>query len=365
MAARTAHITFPLDRLYLEYTNRCNMSCAFCPYPLQRRPKGRLRFELCRNIVDQVVSDGITDLIEVTGYGEPLLNPEWENISRHIIASGLRLNLTTNGALLTDPVSERVAACGFNDIIISLQTPDRDSFRLRKAPLEYETYIARVKRFIEVHQTIRSKSRIRLRLLNTIGAGRMAFPEKVSVLDSRDDVVASMRDWGRIVRGLAGVACDESAVRNGLRRFPTFRPAEVHVTDRVTLESKLCNDFWAFGTGEPVRFPTRIARCRAMTMQNVLVYHDGRVSLCCSDFDNYLNIGSLTETTLKHVLCSEKAMTLVDGFRHFRVRHPYCQHCLGSNVPYLSAAKALAASFYQLNLEEFRVFDLRHALARQ
>ena len=95
-----------------------------------------------------------------------------------------------------------------------------------------------------------------------------------------------------------------------------------------------------------------------MTLDSVLIYYDGEVSLCCSDFDNHLNIGSLSEHSLMDALCSEAAVSLVEGFRRFRVKHPYCQNCLGGRSLLLAAAKALVSSTYMMNLSEYREVDL-------
>jgi len=358
---REEWVKLPLERLYLEYTNRCNMSCTFCPYSCQKRPKGRLKFELMKRVVHEITEKRIADLIEVTGYGEPLLNPQWYQISQYIIRCGIRLNITTNGALLTEPVSERLASLECEDIIISLQTPDRESFKLRKARIDFDTYIGRLKQFIAIHARLRSRSHIRLRFLNTVGTKQMSFPEPVSVLNSSGEMIARLKEWSKIVCDMIAIPYEEHEVDRKLAGIPRVRPAMVHVNNTVTLESKLCNDYWVFGTGRPLRFPTRFARCRAMTLQNVLIYYDGQVSLCCADFDNYLNLGSLSDASLTEVLHSEKAAALVEGFRRFRVRSQYCQHCLGGNGLVLATTKAIAASLYQLHVKEFAEFDLRGA----
>jgi MoaA/NifB/PqqE/SkfB family radical SAM enzyme len=107
------------------------MSCAFCPYSYQKRAKGKLDYDLLRRIIDEVAEKKMASMIEVTGYGEPLMNPDWHRISRYIINSGIRLNITTNGSLLTESISEKLAELDLEDVIISLQTPERESFNLR------------------------------------------------------------------------------------------------------------------------------------------------------------------------------------------------------------------------------------------
>jgi len=158
------------------------MSCAFCPYSYQTRAKGRLHYELLLKIVDEVIKEKITRLIEVTGYGEPLLNPDWLPLSRFIIDSGIRLSLTTNGTLLTEATSAALAGMDLEDIIISLHTPDAQSFKIQKAAIRFDSYLARLKRFIEIHARSRSKSRILL--LNTLG---LRFRERHSAISRAED----------------------------------------------------------------------------------------------------------------------------------------------------------------------------------
>ncbi|NTV47442.1 MAG: radical SAM protein, partial [Chlorobiales bacterium] len=88
-------MAFPLSRVYLELTNNCNMECTFCPYPIQTRSHGRMEFDLLKKIVNELAEKKIAETIEIRGYGEPLMHPECYKISKYIIGSGIKLNITT------------------------------------------------------------------------------------------------------------------------------------------------------------------------------------------------------------------------------------------------------------------------------
>ncbi len=355
---RLKGINFPLNRLYLEYTNYCNMACTFCPYPYQSREQGNMEFDMLKRIVDEVVEKNITNEIEITGYGEPLMNPEWDKLSRYIIDSGLKLNITTNGLLLSESNCEKLAEIDFNYIIISLQTPDEESFKIRKTSMKYESYVKRLKNFIEILTSQNTNSHIRFRFLNTLGTKYMSFPEKVSVLNTKDELVQSIKDWVEIIYEITGMEFEEDKVLNELAKVAKLQPTMIHATDKITLESYLCNDFWAYGVKEQIKYPTKFARCRSMTMESCLVYWDGEVSFCCADFNNYLNIGSLKDHSLMEVFDSEKAASLVEGFRNYQVKHAYCQNCLGGKSLFLSVTKAIASSLYGSSLSEFQEITL-------
>jgi hypothetical protein len=92
------------------------------------------------------------------------------------------------------------------------------------------------------------------------------------------------------------------------------------------------------------------------------VLHNGDVTLCCMDYDGKTAVGNLHERTLAEVLASPELGEIVDGFRRYRVVHPYCKKCLGSRSlaswlfkPVVSVAglKLLKPFFYR----QARLFD--------
>jgi organic radical activating enzyme len=349
----------PLNRLYIEYTNHCNMACSFCPCPRQTRPKGHLTLDLLKRIADEIAEKQIATTLEVTGYGEPLMNPHWRALSEYIIGRGIHLNLTTNGTMFSEKNAEALAEVAPDDVIVSLQTPDEKSWPVRKSAMSFADYLDGLARFLRIHAKRRATSRVRLRFLNTLGTKRMTFSEPVSVLDTRAALVESLHAWAKRVCDWTGHACDESRLARGLQRVGRVLPTALRVTDKVVLESYFCNDYWNYALGKRLEYPARFARCKSLNLESALIYHDGRVSLCCSDFDNHLGIGSVERHSLLEVLGSRQAAALVEGFRKFRVIHPYCQHCLGANSRLLALSKALGASLYLVHLSEYREVDVR------
>jgi len=357
----TDSIQFPLNRTYLELTNHCNMDCTFCPYGHQTRAQGYLDFELLKKIVDELVRENISNTIELTGYGEPLMNPDWYRICKYIIDSGLKLNITTNGIVLTESTTKKILELNPEDIIISLQTPDEESFKIRKTSMKFDAYVKRLKRFIELYTESNATSNIRMRFLNTLGTKYMSFPELVSVHNTKEDLISSITDWVKIIDDISSLKFDRQEVTKALGKVAKLQPTMVHVTDRITLESYLCNDYWAYGLKdkEKIKYRTKYARCRSMTLESTMILWNGDVTLCCSDFNGYLKIGSLQKSAMMDVLNSKKCAELVDGFKNFKVKHPYCQTCLGAKSLFLATTKALAASLYGLSLSEYQEIHLK------
>jgi hypothetical protein len=85
--------------LLIAVTNACNLTCGFCYRDLESRSLWRYDtlLEVCR-AADQ------WGVLEVAfGGGEPMLFPNWQGLIRELYTTtGLCINFTTNGMLLTD-----------------------------------------------------------------------------------------------------------------------------------------------------------------------------------------------------------------------------------------------------------------------
>jgi MoaA/NifB/PqqE/SkfB family radical SAM enzyme len=90
----------PYKPLYvkIKLTWRCNLRCQMCNYWRQERHNA-LSPELLRTIVDELAELGCGK-IHLSG-GEPLLREDLFELIEYMVAKGMRVNLTTNGTLLT------------------------------------------------------------------------------------------------------------------------------------------------------------------------------------------------------------------------------------------------------------------------
>ena len=87
-----------LRKAYLEITNVCNLSCAFCPGT--RRAARFLTAEEFRLLAGKL--RGHTQYLYFHLMGEPLLHPELASLLAIADELGFRVMLTTNGTLLPE-----------------------------------------------------------------------------------------------------------------------------------------------------------------------------------------------------------------------------------------------------------------------
>ncbi len=122
----------PINYLRLAVTDRCNLRCFYCmpKEGIHYLPKKELlTFEEIERLISLMASMGISK-IRLTG-GEPFVRTDLMQLIRKIISiNGIKdLHLTTNG-ILTGPHIAELKQLGIASINLSLDTLDRDRFKI-------------------------------------------------------------------------------------------------------------------------------------------------------------------------------------------------------------------------------------------
>ena len=118
--------------LRVSLTDRCNLRCTYCmpnDFAAWLPSEHQLTTDELVRVIEIAVSEGINE-VRVTG-GEPLLRPDLVEIVSRInaITNAPTLTMTTN-ALTLEKVAQPLVDAGLTRINISLDTLDRDRFKL-------------------------------------------------------------------------------------------------------------------------------------------------------------------------------------------------------------------------------------------
>lgn len=111
----------PLRTAKLKLTARCNLRCRMCSYWKGREPDCIDTARALR-LVDELAARGCRKL-HVSG-GELLTRPDAEEILAAATAAGLRVNVTTNGTLLTKERARALARAGIRSVAVSVDAAD-------------------------------------------------------------------------------------------------------------------------------------------------------------------------------------------------------------------------------------------------
>ncbi|MBM2838531.1 MAG: putative Fe-S oxidoreductase, partial [Deltaproteobacteria bacterium] len=83
-------------QVYIEITNKCNLTCSFCPRT--GRPPADMDAALFARIVEEVKP--LTDKVYFHVMGEPLMHPDFTHFIQICADKALPVAITTNGTML-------------------------------------------------------------------------------------------------------------------------------------------------------------------------------------------------------------------------------------------------------------------------
>ncbi len=106
----------------IKITWRCNLRCEMCNVWRQKR-RNVMTPERLRSLADELADLGCRK-VHLSG-GEVLLRPDLYDLIGYLSGKGMRVNLTTNGTLLTRDVALRLADSGLRGASISIDSPQR------------------------------------------------------------------------------------------------------------------------------------------------------------------------------------------------------------------------------------------------
>ena len=247
-AGRERAPTLP-DIVQIESTNLCNAKCVFCPRDEMHRRQGVMDFDLFRKIVDECAELGITH-VRVHNYGEPFLDKQLVEKVRYAKSRGIaEVGMISNGSLITEELARGMIEAGLDAINISVDAAGKDVFERTRLNLDYDTVIGNVRTVVRLRDEY---GRRRPRLI-------LSFVRQ----DNSADEQAFIHEWSQVAD-------------------------KIHITD-------LHNWAGTLHGRSDVRYP-----CYRMWLTFTVLW-DGRVSLCCADYDGRNVLGDLRTSSIAEV----------------------------------------------------------------
>lgn len=152
--ARAGALRHPFPR-YVQFQtiDACQARCRMCPYPLMdgRFPKGRMDDALFERLLAELVAHPEVSTVVPMLQNEPLLDRRlWEKVAavKRASAGRLRVELVTNGALLTEQTVDRLRESGLDVLDVSLDAATRETYEQVRPGLDWDAVLAGVERAI-------------------------------------------------------------------------------------------------------------------------------------------------------------------------------------------------------------------------
>lgn len=267
------------NKIYLEISNICNLSCTFCPGT--KRKKKALTEEEFSHLLPKLRP--YSDFLYFHLMGEPLCHPLLERFLELAGQAGFKVILTTNGTLVSKKQQILLSATGLHKVNISLH-----AFEANDLSIPFEDYLHGCFSFGKAAE---GNKIVVYRLWNNGGADA----RNRQILDCMETFFP--KPWKEDRRG----------VRLGEKVFLEY--GDKFDWPDLTAPEGSCKVF-----------------CYGLRDQ-IGVLCDGTVVPCCLDHEGDLALGNLFAEDMDAILETARAKAIYDGFTDRTAAEELCRKC--------------------------------------
>jgi len=141
----------------VEATTKCNLRCTTC------RRTNEINSDIALDLFEAIVdefrkSKFIPRRLDLTGLGEPLLNPNVVDMVEHARKFGFRVSLTTNLAFLDKDSATRLIKSGLDYLYVSFDGASKATFEKIRVGSDFEKVVDNIRQFVMTRKGLNSKS---------------------------------------------------------------------------------------------------------------------------------------------------------------------------------------------------------------
>ena len=258
-------------KIYVEITNRCNLSCDFCIK--NQRPLKNISLEEFNIVLNKVKP--YTNYLYFHLLGEPLLHPNINELI-DVASKDFNINITTN-VYLIDKISNN---SNIRQVNISIH-----SFN-DKYKISLENYLNNI--FSSIDRLIKNKTYISLRLWV-----KTKYHDKIINLINQ--------------KYNCNINLDKGSYKiNDYLFIDTFREF---------IWPDLNNNYY-----------NECGKCYGL-IDHIGILVDGTIVPCCLDTLGTINLGNIYKDNLEDIVTNNRCLTMINGFKNNHKVEELCKHC--------------------------------------
>lgn len=276
----------------VELTNHCNLSCIFCGQQAMKRPKGFMTWKTFKKVVDECAIHKTP--IRFIRWGEPFLHKKILDFTRYIKDNDLLLHITTNGLALKEKDMKNLVDIGLDSLIFSFQGATKEQYEVMRNNKRYDELEENVLRMIEIRG---DKGKPFIHVSSTM------------TNETKDEVNKFMKYWGCIVDSVGVGKTNLSFLSmSQIKSFENLGKLEMlKKQESIKKEYRACTEVY----------------------QKMGINWDGKVTACCADYDEFLLVGDLADSTISDIWQNSEELKairlLLDKMKHWSLN--LCSRC--------------------------------------
>lgn len=278
---------FP-PQVWIENTNYCNARCVMCPREQHTRPLGVMKFSLFERLIKEIaLYKNTVSAVHMHNYGEPLIDKELSEKIKLAKKLGIKhVYFVTNGSLLTAEISEKLIISGLDQFKISFYGTDAETYNRTMVGLDFDKTIGNIKQFLKIRDKLKARSpKLIIQYL----------PQALN----RSRVKQFHKIFSSLINRQLGDKLNIYSLLNfsGGRNYRDF-------SGRII--SSICNAPW----------------------KSMLILHDGRVIVCCLDYNGVIEVGNVNHGAIKQIWNNHNYQKVRTDFKNLNYQgYSICQKC--------------------------------------
>lgn len=268
----------------IEVTNICDLRCVMCERRFMSRPQGMMSFDLFKKIIEECSCIGV-DSCKMNLWGESLLHPDLVNMIKYVKDnSNIVTQFNTNANKLNPDKSIELIKAGLDKLTISFDGITKKTYESIRVNGDFNKVLANIESLIQNKIKLSSKTPFL-----TIQIIRM--PENEPELDSFVEYWRDKVDFISVTN-IGATAGSSEILSHSLRQ-------------RSEKERVSCQQLW----------------------QRLSILWDGKVTVCCNDYNGFLTLGNYGESSLTDYWHSKKLNNLRQKHKKHDFSNIICRKC--------------------------------------
>lgn len=252
----------------IENTNYCNISCVFCPHEKMVRKKGFMDPKMFESIIDQCADENIPNVL-IQGFGEPLIDKDYVSKVRYAKSRGIkRVHCVTNGILLTQDISKELIDAGLDTLSISIDAASDEVY-------------GRIHKVIGSGKPCKDFDKLVENIRNMAGLKSVYGSDKPYVQVRFKDFDLNKGTFKEFIKLFSRVS-DEINVYMNIFNWPGS-DNKSSIPHNVPVLKFPCYNLWS----------------------TMFIAFDGKVPLCCQDYECSIKIGDLKTQSIAQIWNAE------------------------------------------------------------